>query len=261
MKTKHDVEDLKQRTQSLGLFGLLAHFGEIKASEWEWIRRLIEWEEGERQRRSLERRLRNARLGDFKPMADFDWKWPRRCDREAIEEVLTLDFVTEGANLVVVGPNGVGKSMVAKNVAYQAVLAGHTVTFTNASQMLNHLASGDGAAALRRRLQHYVRPQLLCVDELGYLSYDNRFADLLFEVVSRRYEAKRSTVITTNKPFAEWSDVFPNAACVVTLVDRLMHRADIIQIEGESYRLKEAKERSQKKRKSTKKHASRRTKR
>lgn len=261
MKTKHDVEDLKQRTQSLGLFGLLAHFGEIKASEWGWIRRLIEWEEGERQRRSLERRLRNARLGDFKPMADFDWKWPRRCDREAIEEVLTLDFVTEGANLVVVGPNGVGKSMVAKNVAYQAVLAGHTVTFTNASQMLNHLASGDGAAALRRRLQHYVRPQLLCVDELGYLSYDNRFADLLFEVVSRRYEAKRSTVITTNKPFAEWSDVFPNAACVVTLVDRLMHRADIIQIEGESYRLKEAKERSQKKRKSTKKHASRRTKR
>lgn len=253
----HDEHDLKPRALKLGLFGIIAHFADLKPSEWSWVQRLIEWEEEERQRRGLVRRLRNARLGDFKQIADFEWTWPKRCDREIIDELLTLQFIAEGANAVFIGPNGVGKSTIAKNVAYQAVLAGHSVRFVTASQMLNHLASQDGAAALQRQFSHYARPRLLLIDELGYLSYDNRYADLLFEVVSRRYEMKRSTIITTNKPFGEWGDVFPNAACVVTLVDRLMHKADIVQIDGESYRLKEAKERSQKRRKKpTKKRAS-----
>src|SRR5690606_14572662 len=92
----------------------------------------------------------------------------------------------------------------------------------------------------------YVGPKLLCIDEVGYLSYDNRYADLLFEVVTRRYEAGKSIVLTTNKSFDEWSEVFPHAACVVTLVDRLIHRAELIEIDGDSYRLKEAKENSAK---------------
>ncbi|MFT5433320.1 MAG: DNA replication protein DnaC [Myxococcota bacterium] len=188
-----------------------------------------------------------ARIGPFKPLADFDWTWPKRCERTAIDELVALRFMADRANAILLRPNGVGKSTIAQNTANEALLAGHTVRFVTASEMLNELASQDGASALRRKLARYVQPQLLVIDELGYLSYSNRHADLLFEVVSRRYGA-RSTLVTTNKPFAEWADVFPNATCVVTLVDRLVHRlvhrCDIVTIEGDSYRLKEAKERA-----------------
>ena len=109
--------------------------------------------------------------------------------------------------------------------------------------MLNDLSAQDGALALQRRLRHYATPKLLVIDEVGYLSYDNRHADLLFEVVNRRY-GQRSIVLTTNKPFAEWNDMFPNAACVVTLIDRLVHKAEIVQLAADgSYRFKEATER------------------
>ncbi len=107
---------------------------------------------------------------------------------------------------------------------------------------------GLGDNALRRRLALYTRPRLLAIDEVGYLSYSNRHADLLFEIISRRYEEK-ATLITTNRPFSEWNEVFPNAACVVSLIDRLVHHSEIIQIEGESFRLKEAKERTEQRRK------------
>jgi len=123
------------------------------------------------------------------------------------------------------------------------LLRGFTVRFTTASDMLHDLAAQGTDVSLARRLRRYTTPQLLVVDEVGYLSHDARYADLLFEVVTRRYE-QRATVVSTNKVFAEWTDVFPNAACVVTLVDRLVHRAEIITIEGDSYRLKEAKERA-----------------
>ena len=157
---------------------------------------------------------------------------------------MTLDFLSEATNIVLVGPNGIGKSTLAKNVAYQALIHGHTVLFTSAGQLLGDLAALDSDSALRRRLRHYARPDLLVIDEVGYLSYSNRHADLLFQLVSRRYENK-STMITTNRPFAEWREVFPNAACVVSLVDRLVHNAEILAIDGESYRLKEAQERSE----------------
>jgi DNA replication protein DnaC len=116
--------------------------------------------------------------------------------------------------------------------------------FTSAGQLLGDLCALDSDSALRRRLRHYARPQLLVIDEVGYLSYSNRHADLMFELVSRRYQSK-STLVTTNRPFAEWREVFPNAACVVSLVDRLVHNAEIIAIEGESYRLKEAHDRAE----------------
>jgi len=251
MKTTHDGADLVRRAKSLGLNGLVTHFDDLKPSDYPWVARLLDWEAHEQKRRSLERRLKNARLGAFKQMADFDWTWPKRCDRELVEELLTLNFVDEGANAIFVGPNGVGKSTIAKNVAYQALLAGHTVRFITASQMLGDLAEQEGALSLARRLSRYARPRVLCIDELGYLSYGNRHADLLFEVISRRYDLGRSTIVTTNKPFSQWSEVFPNAACVVTLVDRLMHKADVVQLDGQSYRLKEARERSERRKKRT----------
>jgi DNA replication protein DnaC len=241
--TRTTTDDpLLARAKALKLYGLLAHWQEVAGADW--LAPLIAWEEQERARRSLERRLGNAKLGRFRPLVDFDWDWPKRCDRAAIEELMELAFIQEAGNAILVGPNGVGKSTIARNIAHQAVLAGHTVLCTSAGHMLNELAGADGDNALRHRLSLYARPRLLLIDEIGYLSYSNRHADLLFEVVSRRYQEK-STLVTTNRPFAEWGEVFPNAACVVSLVDRLVHNAELIHIEGESYRLKEAKERSE----------------
>ena len=239
---KTNDEQLRSRAADLHLNGVLAHWPEVATTDW--LPKLLAWEEEERTRRSLERRLRDARIGRFKPLADFDWKWPKRCDRGAIEGLMSLEFIAEAANVVLVGPNGVGKSTLAKNIAHQALICGHTVRFTTAGELLGDLAALDSDAALRRRLRHYAAPDLLLIDEIGYLSYSNRHADLLFELVSRRYEAK-STIVTTNKAFSDWSEVFPNAACVVSLVDRLIHHSEIISIDGESYRLKEAKERSE----------------
>ena len=141
------------------------------------------------------------------------------------------------------GKGGAGKTMIAANLGQQAVVQGHTALFVTAGQMLSELAALDSDSALRRRLQHYAAPDVLVIDEVGYLSYSNRHADMLFELVSRRYLHK-STIVTTNKRFADWGEVFPNAACVVSLVDRLMHRAEVVRIEGDSYRQKEAQERA-----------------
>jgi DNA replication protein DnaC len=239
--TPNDEDARRLALRRLGLFGLLAHWDEVRALDW--LPAVIDYEQRERQRRSLERRLRFARLGAFKPLCDFDWQWPKKIDRSAVDELCTLDFVAEAANIVLIGPNSTGKTTIAKNLAHLALLAGHTARFTTASAMLNDLAAQDSAAALARRLRHYCRPTLLVCDELGYLSYDSRYADLLFEVVTRRYQ-QRSTIITTNKVFSEWNQVFPNAASVVTIIDRLVHKSEIITIEGQSYSLKEAKERA-----------------
>src|SRR3984957_14209 len=236
-----NLDALHARAKALKLHGLLAHWTEVAAAGW--VEALIDWEEQERGRRSLERRLGSAHIGRFKPICDFDWTWPKRCDRAAFEALMALDFLKDATNVIVVGPNGVGKSTLARNIAHHALIHGHTVLFTSAGQLLGDLAALDSDSTLRRRLRHYAGPDLLAIDEVGYLSYSNRHADLLFELVSRRYERK-STLITTNRPFAEWREVFPNAACVVSLVDRLVHNAEILAIEGESYRLKEAQERS-----------------
>jgi len=236
------TEQLHERANALRMYGLLAHWSEI--ADASWVEPLLQWEEQERARRSLERRIRDARLGNFKPLADFDWAWPKRIDRGALEELMALEFVREKSNVVLIGPNGVGKSTLALNLAYQSLIHGYTALFTTAGQMLGELAALDSDSALRRRLHRYASPEVLLIDEVGYLSYSNRHADLLFELVSRRYGAA-STVVTTNKPFAAWSEVFPNAACVVSLVDRLVHRAEVIAIEGESYRVKEARERAE----------------
>ena len=245
--TNLSLEATRSRLRRLGFYGLLAQ-AETLINE-PWFERVLDIEDAERARRSLKRRLDDARLGAFKSIAEFDWAWPAKCDRSLVEELFSLAFIGEAANVVLIGSNGLGKTMLLKNLAHQALLHGHTARFTLASDMLHDLAAQDSSIALARRLRRYTTPTILAIDEVGYLSYDARYADLLFEVVTRRYQS-RPILLTTNKVFGEWNQVFPNAACVVTLIDRLVHRAEIVAIEGESYRLKEAKERAERKAKS-----------
>ena len=240
-----DIEQLKQRATELRLHGLQQHWHELKEEHYPWLSQLLGWEHDERQQRSLERRLNSAKLGRFKPLTDFDWQWPTKIDQQAVHSLMQLDFLSDAINIILIGSNGVGKSTIAQNLGYQAVMQGHTVLFTTAANMLSDLAAQDGDNALRRRLQHYARPRLLVIDEIGYLSYSNRHADLLFEIINRRYE-QHSTVVTTNRPFGEWAEIFPNAACVVSLIDRLVHHSQVIAIEGDSYRMKEAQEQATK---------------
>lgn len=251
-----DLDELRRRATKLRLYGLLSRWDELCREAW--VRELIELETVERRCRSQKYRIKNANIGAFKPIADFDWKHPTKIDRRQVESLLDLSFIGEHDNIVIVGPNGVGKTMIAQNLAYEAVTRGHPVRFVASSTMLNDLASVDGSAR-KQRLKRYTNPPLIVVDEVGYLRYDTRHADLLYEVVRQRYEAGRPLIVTTNKGFAEWNQVFDSAACVVTLIDRLCHRAEIVEIEGPSFRAKEAKERTRQRRaaRRTKKRPSR----
>lgn len=243
MKTtiKTDPIDLASGLASIGLKSTAARLEDVlaRATKGRWsaaslLEEVVRSEREERAHRSLERRLQSSRVGRFKPMVDFDWSWPAKIDRDLIERALDLDFIPEGRNLVLLAANGLGKTMIAKNVAHAALLAGHSVVFQTASDLLTDLALASPETR-RRRLGLYTRPALLVIDEVGYLSYDDRAADLLYEVVSRRHERK-SILLTTNLAFKDWNTVFPSATCLATLLDRLLHHADATVIEGKSYR-------------------------
>jgi len=236
---------LPVQLEQIGLHALAGELDDFlaRAAKQRWSpRQILEYlaqaETAERAHRSLERRLRFSEIKKFKPMADFDWSWPTKIEREVIERALTLDFLPEARNLILAGANGLGKTMIAQNICHAAVLAGHSVLFRSAAALLEelHRQTPEGR---QRKLRTYANVGLLCVDEVGYLSFDDKSADLLYEVINRRYERK-SVVLTTNRPFKEWNEVFPNAACIVTLLDRLLHHADVTVIEGESYRKRES---------------------
>ena len=233
--------------QALGLRATAAQLNDLiaLATKHRWsptqlLEHVVQTEQDDRAQRGLDRRLTRSRLGRFKPMADYDWAWPSQIDRDAVEATLHLDFLAAARNVVLIAPQGLGKTMIAQNIGHQAVLAGHSVLFVTASQLLLDLAAQDSARGLDRRLRHYsTRTSLLIIDEIGYLSYDSRNADLLFQIVSRRHERK-SLVLTTNLAFSDWPTIFPNATSAVALIDRVVHHADILRIEGQSWRAREA---------------------
>jgi DNA replication protein DnaC len=240
------MTSLADTLRSIGLAHTAAELDDLVAlatkRRWSPIQLLEHVAEGElreRAKKSLERRVGRSKLGGFKTIADFDWAWPTRIDREAVEAAVRLDFLGDARNVVLVAPQGLGKTMIAQNIVHAALLAGHSALFITASQLLLDLGSQESARALDRRLRYYTTRPLLAIDEIGYLNYDSRNADLLFQVVSRRYERK-SLVLTTNLAFTEWPTIFPNAACTTALIDRVVHHAEIIAIEGESYRRLEA---------------------
>ena len=237
--------DLITRLKAVGLRATAANFDDLlaRASKQRWsMQQLLEEiaraESEERIARNLQRRIMMARLQNFRPIADFDWNWPKKIDRELINRALKLEFIPDHRNLILLGANGLGKTMIAKNIAYQAIQIGYTVIFKTASEILDDL-NCDSPALRRKKLNLYGRVHLLCIDEVGYLSYDASAADLLYEVVNCRYE-KGSLLITTNRAFKDWNAVFPHATSIATMLDRLLHHADVSMIDGQSYRVRES---------------------
>jgi DNA replication protein DnaC len=248
---EHELITLKLHWLAANLNDVIARATKSRSGPREILAEIARAELHDRSARSTERRLKDARLGRVKPMTEFDWAWPRSIDREAIEKALALDFLNDDANVILAGPQGVGKSQIARNIAHNAVMAGHTALVTTAANLVNDLGSQESSRALESRIRHYLKPGILVVDEIGYLSFDCRAADLFFQVVSRRYESG-PMVLTTNLTFKEWTTVFPGAACLVAMIDRLTHHSEIIPIDADSYRSRENQERLAKKKKTKK---------
>lgn len=252
---KTNESDLIRQLLALGLKALaenlddfLARATKNRLSPMQQLELLARIESEDKARRGIERRFKRSKIGRFKPLSDFDWNWAKRIDRGLIESALSLEFIREGRNFLILGSNGLGKTMILKNIAHQALLQGHSVLVQTAAELLDDLDC-DSPELRRRRLQKYFRPRLLAIDELGYLSYDEHAADLLYHVVNPRYDARRSIVLTTNLAFKDWNTVFPNATCIATLLDRLTHHADITLIEGKSYRVRESEQENAERRK------------
>ena len=208
-------------------------------SHLDYLAQLIEGEAAMREQRSIERRIGNARFPVLKTLDDFQWSWPKKINRPQIQNLFRLAFIATKTNVVLIGNVGLGKTHLAIALGHAACLNGHSVHFATAVDIINTLAAAQSAGRLKREFHRYLKPAVLIVDELGYLPIDKHGADLLFQVISQRYE-RAPMVITTNRVYKHWSQIFNNdSALTSAILDRVLHHAETVVIEGKSFRMKD----------------------
>ncbi len=218
---------------------LTAEAAQQRWSHAQFLRRIVEAEAHDRQQHALLRRIKLARFPVKKTLDQFQWDWPKQINEAAVRHLFELRFVAERTNAVFCGGVGLGKSHLATALGYAACQAGHPVLFTTAVDAINTLLAAQATHRLDSELKKYVAPALLVLDEVGYLPLDKAGADLLFQIVSQRYE-RGSIIVTTNKAYKHWPTIFNNDAGITSaILDRLLHRAQTVVIDGKSYRMKD----------------------
>lgn len=242
-KTNNPLEaDLRM----LGLTFMADHYTQLSAKaardqigHQDYLAQLTKGELDLRHDRATARRIRNARFPVIKTLDQFSWSWPKKINRMAVQNLYRLQFMEDKANVIFLGTVGLGKTHLAAALGYTACLAGKSVLFTTAVDAINTLATAQATSRLKVELKKYLAPSLLILDELGYLPIDKHGADLLFQVISQRYE-RGSTVITSNRAYKQWPEIFNNDSTLTSaLLDRLLHHAETMVIEGPSYRMKD----------------------
>jgi DNA replication protein DnaC len=243
MMTANDPADALRvhgfRASAEAIRALITHATKSKMSPAQTVLELTALEKREREARNLAARTKAAALGSVKPLDRFDWAHPRSIDRELFEELHeSLGFLDSGENVLLRGQAGVGKSTLAKHLGLAALAKGRSVRFTTLAAALADLLRRESLPAIERQLRRYTHPDLLIIDELGYVPCDSDAADLLFRIVSKRHE-QRAIVITTNLAYKQWGTVFGDAPCLGALVDRFAQHCNVIDIDADSWRDKE----------------------